>query len=411
MASVKETLQATTKAPSRLSQMFDKKSYYFIILIIAVVLGVALYFKSQSKEDAPKSSVNMGSVDGTTSRDLVEIDPATRSALDAANEMAANKALAKGTSSIKPEFREDIPAKPTPATEPAPEATSRSDELVEDLLKTGNREKPISSQKMQRQSLGGNNRNSGKSIGVDRFEAMERIASRFNAEHLDNAGSLAVVAAERRPDDVDFSASPREQEELSSVSPAVSAVPMETVIRAYRSVYAKLNTRATTDVPGPMIVELLEGPLKGARLEGRMAIMDQGFAINFTQMEFEEEMYAVNAVAVDPDSLSPNVATEHKSRFWKRNVRLLAASFAENWLGAIAKSGTTVVIGNGGSTTVEDEPDAGDALAAGGAGVAREIANDWRSDAKQIKPMYGRPANTGLGVLFLSPVEMPKGVF
>lgn len=415
MASVKETLEMPAKEPSRLSRMVNGKSIYFALVIGAVIVAVVIYEQTREPEEAPSSVVNMGSMQGGSSKELDEIDPATQSALDAANKMAANRALANGSSSLKPEFRETVPANEAPVSSPATTATadSKSDALLEDILKTGQREEPIKTG--NNSNLDGTRRNgsrrddrgNGKPQGVDRFEAMERMANTFNNQVKGPVGKLAVVAAERRPDapvDVDTF---REGDD----STAMPQVATETAIRAYRSVYSKLITRATTDVPSPMIVELLEGPLKGARLEGRMAILDEGFAINFTQMEFDNEIYPVNALAVDPETNSPNVATEHKSRFWKKNVRLFASSFAQGWLGAVAKSGTTVVIGNGGSTTVEDEPDAGDALAAGGAEVAREISNDLRSEANRIKPMHGRPAETGLLIVFLSPVEMPKGSF
>jgi len=183
----------------------------------------------------------------------------------------------------------------------------------------------------------------------------------------------------------------------------------ETVVRAYRTVYGQLATEATSDTPGPMIVELLEGPLAGARLLGELAVAPKGLGISFRSMEFKGATYPINAIAVDPDTLSPNIATKYRGRILERYGYQLAAVFSGGWLAAKAKSGQTVVLGAaGGATTIQEEPDAGDALAAGGAEVAKQFAEDLRTQSDKVQPLRARPANTGLGVLFLSPVILPR---
>jgi hypothetical protein len=104
--------------------------------------------------------------------------------------------------------------------------------------------------------------------------------------------------------------------EGQSATPALGsgelAMPGDTTV-------AYLNNRISSDQPDSMAqADILSGELRGARLLGQGEFQGQRLLVRFTQMVYEDEIYAINALAVDPDTMESSVADGVNRRLFTR---------------------------------------------------------------------------------------------
>ena len=106
---------------------------------------------------------------------------------------------------------------------------------------------------------------------------------------------------------------------------------------------ATLKLALNSDVPGPVIAEIVRGPLAGARLDGRFNRVEDYVRIEFEQMRFQGQGYTVSAVAFDLDDGSIGVTSTTNYRTVSRWAAVLASAVFEGWANAtLAQGGDTI---------------------------------------------------------------------
>ena len=171
--------------------------------------------------------------------------------------------------------------------------------------------------------------------------------------------------------------------------------------------YAQLITEANTDVPGPILAEIMTGPLKGGRLIGRFDQTYDYLILNFDTIVLDGIDYSINAVAIDPDTTLPGVVTDINRRYFTRVVLPVAAEFISGFAQAISESGVTTVTVSGDSTTetVSNSNDNDQEVASGVATAGTELASIIQ-EYKDNRPQLLRVrAGTPLGILFTEAVD------
>lgn len=201
--------------------------------------------------------------------------------------------------------------------------------------------------------------------------------------------------------------------QLASASPAGGTqAPQRLASPAPGTIlYARLVGRVNSDVPGPVIGEVLQGPLSGARLLGQFQFSERGVIINFTSMTLgvrdadgseRTETARIRAVAVDSANLGAAMATSIDRRILERVALGFATAFMQGLGTAIAASGasTTVLPGGSVSVTTPTLNTTQQLLIAGGGAAG--------NTARIIEQTYGRrrttivvEADTPFGLLFL----------
>ncbi|MEM7651390.1 MAG: type IV secretion protein DotG [Pseudomonadota bacterium] len=179
----------------------------------------------------------------------------------------------------------------------------------------------------------------------------------------------------------------------------------ETILPAGEILYAQLMTEANTDAPGPILAEIMEGPLKGSRILGTFEEQNELLTLNFDTVVYEEESLSVDAVALDPATTLPGMATEVDHRYFKRVVLPAAAAFVEGMASAISESGLTTVTVEGDTVAEEtEETDTEQEVAAGIEEAGQEIGEILDDIAQDVEILVRIEAGTPLGILFLEPV-------
>jgi len=171
--------------------------------------------------------------------------------------------------------------------------------------------------------------------------------------------------------------------------------------------YAQLLTEANTDVPGPILAEIVTGPFQGARLIGSFTETYDYLTLNFDTVVLDGIDYSISAVAIDPKTTLAGVVTDINRRYFTRVILPVAAEFITGFSQAISESGITTVTISGDSTTetVTNTNDNDQEVAAGVATAGQELANIIQ-EYKDNRPQLLRVrSGTPLGVLFTDAVN------
>jgi intracellular multiplication protein IcmE len=163
---------------------------------------------------------------------------------------------------------------------------------------------------------------------------------------------------------------------------------------------------ANSDVPGPVLAQVASGPLKGARLIGQFSVeSDKYLAITFSTAVVDGQAISINAIALDPGTTLPGMATDIDNRYLTRVILPAAAAFVEGWTQAVADSGATTVTVSGDTVIDESNPTTNtQEVNAGIAEAGAEIGDILSDIADDTEVMVKVAAGTPMGVLFLSPV-------
>jgi hypothetical protein len=168
-----------------------------------------------------------------------------------------------------------------------------------------------------------------------------------------------------------------------------------------RVYYGLLRVYISSDEPGPIVVQIKDGALDGARLIGRFHRADEKVVIQFDRMTFRGAWYAVEAVAIDPENGRLGLATAVDRRTVTRWAALLGSAVLQGAQRAYLSQGTQNSYLWGQTTTREfdDREILGSALGEIGART-RQAAHQYFNRPPTV---YVDPALQLVGVLFLGP--------
>lgn len=173
-----------------------------------------------------------------------------------------------------------------------------------------------------------------------------------------------------------------------------------------RILYAQLLTEANSDVPGPVLAELMSGPLKGKRILGSFEVQSELLTLTFDTIVVDDENLSIDAVALDPNTTLPGLATEVDHRYFKRIILPAAAAFVEGLSNAISESGSTTITVSGENVTESTNDASNDQEVASGIEEAgQEIREILEEIADETEVLVRIAAGTPLGILFLEPVK------
>jgi intracellular multiplication protein IcmE len=201
-------------------------------------------------------------------------------------------------------------------------------------------------------------------------------------------------------------------EEEATAAAAQTAETEETLVTllaAGEIEYAQLITEANSDVPGPILARIAGGPLSGAKVLGSFSVAKELLTLNFNTIVIDDVAYPITAVALDPGTTLPGVATDVDHHYFARIALPAAAAFIEGFSSAISESGLTTVTVEGETVATETGEASNDQEVASGIEEAgselSEIVDDITSDLETTVIVA---AGTPIGLLFTAPVQVPE---
>lgn len=156
-------------------------------------------------------------------------------------------------------------------------------------------------------------------------------------------------------------------------------------VRAGTVVPARMMTPLNSDNPGPVLAEITSGPLKGARLMGRMAVQREAILVTFNTITRPgwPDTYTVSAVGMTDDGYT-GMATDVNKHYLQRYTALLAGSFLRGYGDGLSQQGSTTIITDGGAVVnTQDDLNTRQIRNKGYGEVASAIGQEVSSNARR----------------------------
>lgn len=194
----------------------------------------------------------------------------------------------------------------------------------------------------------------------------------------------------------------------AGATPAVAPKPL---VSAGTISYAQLLTEANSDVPAPVLAQIVSGPLSGARAVGSFQVANgynDYLVLTFTLADLKGKDYRIQAIALDPDTTLAGMATEVDQRYFTRLILPAAAAFLQGFGSALATTSSTT--STNGTTTIvsQTSPGVTQGVAQGASTAANTAAQFFQDQANLTKPLIRIAAGTPMGLFFVSSVFPPE---
>lgn len=377
---------------------------------VFTILGASFFLSTSSieEESVVRSAPNL---DATPGGQLQAENPLFRELLEQANDQRAAEALRSGETFIpvpegqlEPVIRAD--ALDAGDGEPTPPPTQVAE--VPRVAPPPPPEPRLIEQRTIPAPGGGVSR-----PGVE-TTAPQQQKNPYVQGMIQQMGAISLTIARTAPMSVNDEPPPEREEPVvtadASGSDAAGQGASETpIIPAGTILYGETLTSSSSDLPGPVLVQVTTGPYKGSRLVGRFSTAESvdRMVVQFSAMTLPDGTSApVTAFAVDGVSAETAVASDVNRRYLQRYAPILAAAFITGYSASAAQPSQQVVeLGDGssvitGTTTEEQNLYAG--LAAAGEAIGADLIQNAPKGPEVIL-RSGWP----VGIMFVEPVLQP----
>lgn len=174
-------------------------------------------------------------------------------------------------------------------------------------------------------------------------------------------------------------------------------------------VYAQMISEASSDAPGPVLAEILQGPLAGARLIGSFQSQRDKMVISFGTLALGTDRdgkvidasVPVSAYAVDSRTVGTAMASSVDYHLLENVGVTFAAAFVEGFGRAIGQSGQTISQGVAGQVITNPALSTREQLYVAGGTAAGAAGQSLTQLFGNRPPTVKVAAGTAIGVLFL----------
>jgi len=326
-----------------------------------------------------------------------------------ANEQRVNQALAQGGSAIPTPVGNDVDL--SELTE-----KTKKDPLLEFRAETERLKQEMRAQQQQNTQQVQVLQQQMKQKPVQEDETLARAMQKQMQDLMHGwvPGRMATVNGVATKEETQASAATSANgmqlasvEQQGTVQNSTQKKPAKTTIPAGTVNYAQLLTEANSDVPGPILAQILSGPLAGGRAIGQFQVMNDYLVLTFSRVSFKGKDYSVNALALDPDTTLGGMATEVDHRYMTRLLLPAAASFMSAFGDAMSDGSSQTTVS--GDTVIVSEASKGskDALYEGFGQMGNTMAEFMRSEANNTKVLVRVAVGTPMGLFFTQPVIEP----
>lgn len=355
------------------------------IIAVVVVIGMFMFNKNSTESAEVRAAADVARVGTQESIPGTSTDPNFNKKIEEENRRNAEEALNKGQTSLPTLVgttqQTDLNIDPLPnATEgpasPLPPVLPSQPVAVQQIA-------PLPPSPPQDSSVPSNQ----SGVATERQKAMNDqmkgylslMKPSLGRQEREIAPAPVVSEAERlaQLQEAISSSSQQQPAAMSNQSSSLGGRGAASFVKAGHVIPAKLLTPISSDAPGPVLAEIVSGPLRGARVLGTATFSERQIVVRFNKVTIpnSDQMFQIDAVAVSSD-FSPGLATEVNNRYFQRVVLPAAAAFASSFGQALAQPATTIVVGPFGSTTSQEELTTEEARNAGYAALVSTAADE-----------------------------------
>lgn len=199
-----------------------------------------------------------------------------------------------------------------------------------------------------------------------------------------------------------------------AVAQVATAAPADGIARAAAGarfvqagtvVPAELLTPINSDHPGPVLAQIISGPLAGSRVMGSFLTSNNRVVVTFTTIAIpgSSKSYTIRALAVNAATASTALATNVNNHYLEKYGLMLASSFVSGYGQAVANQGAVVTVSPlGGYTVANQGLNSHQILMSALGNVGTQVGDVAQANAETIKPTvrvagrHGGPYPVGL---------------
>jgi intracellular multiplication protein IcmE len=378
-----------TASAGGLKQLWGNPIFKLVAVIVVVVgFGVAASQFMGKSDNAPKTVVPVATTSAVSSQ--AEVTPQYQQAIQAQDAQRAETAAARGESALPTPMQNPVM---TPTVDAAGEGQAAKDNLQEFLNIEAASPPPPPAPPMpempaytpeQLQATAGLIRGQTNLL----MKGWTPVAGKSLTINDDDEKADAAAGVQQ--------ASAPAEEDLGRM-----------VISAGTVQYAQMLMEANSDVPGPVMAQILTGPFAGGRAIGQFQVTRNHLIVTFKTIAYKKKNVSVDILALDPETTLGGVVTEVDPRYMQRVIIPAAAAFVKEYGKVLSTPTSTVTTSglDGGTTTAStDEPSAKDAWLAGVGEAADRVANFTEQEGAAIKRLVRLEVGAPLGMFYVNPV-------
>lgn len=233
--------------------------------------------------------------------------------------------------------------------------------------------------------------------------AVVNVSSEKEAAATGTTGSRSVGATSRSGRAGYSAASAASSQQGSAGAGATAGKSL--LITAGTINYGQLLIEANSDIKGPIVAQIVSGPLSGGRAVGQFTVENDYLVMKFNLVTLKDKEYSANILAINPNTTLGGMATEVDKRYFDRVVLPAAASFVSSFGQKMGEGDTSTTVA--GSTVLTNSAKTGlkEGIYSGIGQMGQTMGQFMQSEANKIKPLVRVAAGTPMGLLFLTSVK------
>lgn len=380
-----------------------------IVIMIGVSAALALVLGTSTKEKTPVVSVT-AKAPGLKEAPGGSATPFFIEQNEQANQLRSDAALVQGGSAMPTPVGHNVSdlldkSKPDPLKEFREETERLKQELRNEQVQNN--------EKMRQIQMQVSNQSTQRVVQED--DSLAKAMQKQMQQLMDSwaprpAKFVAGIEEKAKPDTSMVSGLQQASFQNSSTSSATIAEP-KTIVSAGTVNYIQLLTEANSDVPGPILAQILSGPLAGGRAIGRFQVMNEYLVMTFSNVSHKGRDYSISGLALDPDTTLGGMATEVDHRYLKRVLLPAAGAFVSAFGEALADTETTTSATDGALFVDNAKKGYKEAIYSGIGKMGDTMSNFFEQQANQTKTLVRVAVGTPMGLFFLQPVTDQKAQY
>lgn len=168
--------------------------------------------------------------------------------------------------------------------------------------------------------------------------------------------------------------------------------------------FATLDTSIKSTEPGPVMATIATGRFAGAKLLGGYVRHAGRVVVEFNEMTLHHQSYSIQAVAITTDTARTALSTYTNYHVLYRYGWLIGSALLEGVTNALQSANTTSYLSGSGVGVVTQQLSNGQ-IAASAIGNVGEVLAPIMEKRFETPPTVHVRAGTGVGILFMKPVE------
>jgi intracellular multiplication protein IcmE len=194
--------------------------------------------------------------------------------------------------------------------------------------------------------------------------------------------------------------------QAASNAAAVQEINADKVIVSAGTVsYGQLLTEANSDIPGTILAQIVSGPFSGGKAIGQFTVNNDYITLTFSLVNYKGKDYAVNILALNPNTTLGGMATEIDPRYVTRVILPAAGEFVSAFGSALASTDTTTSVSDNTVVSTSAKKGFKEGIYQGIGQAGDTMSQFFKDEANRTKQLVRIAAGTPMGMFFTQTVR------